>query len=161
MKNFILLLLLAIFLSPAYGQLKVKATCNAFVVDLLNGKVNDVRPDFTGAQIKAKFPCFTSEEPETSKCGGVINYKDRDLKFFTGRDYVEIGPTFKGTLSIPLMGSKRGSLFKYLGNPKMKDANWDAFETQYGTLILYYNAASKVNLIRFSTKTMDVIQLCE
>jgi hypothetical protein len=161
MKSVLLLLLIALFLSPVHAQLKVKATCNAFTVDPLNGKVNDVRPDFTGAQIKAKFPCFTSEDPETSKCGGVIYYKDRDLKFFTGRDYVEVGPGFKGTLTVPLMGAKRGTLFKYLGNPRLKDANWDAFETQYGTLILYYNAASKVNLIRFSTKTMDVIQLCE
>jgi len=161
MKSIILLPLMAIYLSPAFAQLKVKSTCNAFSVDLLNGKVNDVRPDFTGAQIKSKFPCFTSEDPETSKCGGVIYYKDRDLKFFTGRDYVEIGPAFKGQLSIPVMGAKRGSLFKYLGNPKLKDSNWDAFETQYGTLILYYNTASKVNMIRFSTKTTDIIQLCE
>jgi hypothetical protein len=161
MKTVILLPLMAILLSPAYAQLKVKATCNAFSVDILKGKVNDVRPDFTAGQIKAKFPCFTSEDPETSKCGGVIYFKDRDVKFFTGRDYVEIGPAFKGQLSIPLMGAKRGSLFKYLGNPSLKDANWDAFETQYGTLILYYNSASKVNMIRFSTKTRDVIQLCE
>jgi len=161
MKNVILLPLMAACLSPAFAQLKVKANCNAFSVDLLNGKVNDVRPDFTGAQIKSKFPCFTSEDAETTKCGGVIYYKDRDLKFFTGRDYVEIGPAFKGQLSIPVMGTKRGTLFKYLGNPRLKDTNWDAFETQYGSLVLYYNSASKVNMIRFSTKTLDAIQLCE
>lgn len=161
MKKIPVLVLLTVILSPVYGQLKVKSTCNTFVVDILNGKVNGVRPDFTTGQIKAKLPCFTSEDPETSKCGGVIYYKDRDIKFFTGRDYVEIGPAFKGQLSIPLMGAKRGSLFKYLGNPKLKDSNWDAFETQYGCLILYYNSASKVNMIRFSTDGTDVIKLCE
>jgi len=161
MKSIILLPLMAILLLPARGQLKVKATCNTFSVDILDGKVNGVRPDFTAGEIKAKFPCFTSEDPETSKCGGVIYYKDRDLKFFTGRDYVEIGPAFKGQLSLPLMGAKRGSTFKYLGNPTLKDSNWDAFETQYGCLILYYSSASKVNKIRFSTKTTDIIQLCE
>jgi hypothetical protein len=161
MKNVVLLPLMAIFSFAAYGQLKVKATCEAFSVDILNGKVNGVRPDFNGGQIKAKFPCFTSEDPETSKCGGVIYYKDRDLKFFTGKDYVEIGPAFKGQLSIPLMGAKRGTLFHYLGNPRQKDKNWDAYETQYGSLVLYYSSASKVNMIRFSTKTLDVIQLCE
>ena len=161
MKSVILFPLLAVLLSPAYAQLKVKASCTAFSVDILNGKVNDVRPNFTAAQIKAAFPCFTSEDPETSKCGNVIYYKDRDVKFFTSRNYVEIGPAFKGQLTIPLMGAKRGTLFKYLGNPGLKDSNWDAFETQYGLLILYYNTASKVNKIRFSTKTADVIQLCE
>jgi len=161
MKNILLLLLCAELILPARAQLKVKARCNDFVVDVLNGKVNDVRPDFTSGQIKSKLPCFTSEEAETSKCGGGVFYKDRDIKFFTGRDYVEIGPAFKGKLSLPLMGAKRGSLFKFLGNPRLKDDKWDAFETQYGCLILYYNAASKVNMIRFSTKTTDIIQLCE
>lgn len=161
MKNALLVLFLTVVLSPIYGQLKVKATCNTFDVDVLNGKVNGVRPDFTAGQVKSKFPCFTSEDPETSKCGSVVYYKDRDVKFFTGRNYVEIGPAFKGHLSIPLMGAKRGSLFKYLGNPVLKDQKWDAFETQYGCLVLYYNAAAKVNLIRFSTKGTNAIQLCE
>jgi hypothetical protein len=161
MKNILLLTLAIGALFPLQAQLKVKAHCNDFFVDVLNGKVNDVRPDFTSGQIKAKLPCFTSEENETAKCGAAVYYKDRDIKFFTGRDYVEIGPAFKGKLSIPLMGAKRGSLFKYLGNPNLKDDKWDAFQTQYGCLILYYNSASKVNMIRFSTKSTGAIQLCE
>ena len=48
--------------------------------------------------------------------------------FFTGREYVEIGPKFKGKLTLPLMGGKRGSFFKVLGNPKLKDTDWDAFD---------------------------------
>jgi hypothetical protein len=46
------------------------------------------------------------------------------------------------------MGASRTSLFKWLGNPKLKDASWDAFQTKYGILILYYNKAGK--LIRFN-----------
>lgn len=161
MKNILLLLLLTGILSPAHSQLKVKARCNDFTVDILNGKVNDVKPDFSNGQIKSSLPCFTSEQGDTSKCGGAVYYKDRDIKFFTGRDYVEVGPAFKGKLSLPLMGAKRGTLFKFLGNPKLKDDKWDAFQTQYGCLILYYNSASRVNLIRFSTKTTDQINLCE
>jgi len=161
MKNILLVFLsLPIFLS-VNAQLKVKAVCTDFVVDILDGKINGVHPDFTTAQIKTKLPCFTSEEPATSKCGGAIRYKDRDVVFFTGREYVEIGPNFKGKLSLPLMGGKRGSFFKTLGNPALKDTNWDAFETQYGCLILYYNSASKVRMIRFSTKTTQTINLCE
>ncbi|HEV8282826.1 MAG TPA: hypothetical protein VGQ09_00875 [Chitinophagaceae bacterium] len=161
MKNTLLLLLLTLTLSTINAQLKVKAKCNTFYIDILGGKVNDVMPNFTRGQIKSKLPCFTGEEAESSKCGGVIYYKDRDIKFFTGREYVEIGPAFKDRLSLPLMGSKRGSLFKLLGNPKLKDDTWDAFQTQYGCLILYYNAASKVRMIRFSTKTTDEVNLCE
>ena len=161
MKNIVLVFLLSGILLPGFSQLKVKPRCDAFTVDLLDGRVNDVHPDFTTGQIKAKLPCFTGEEPATSKCGGVIYYKDRDVKFFTGRNYVEIGPGFKGKLSIPLMGGKRGSFFKWLGNPKLKDDNWDAFDTQYGCLILYYNAASKVKMIRFSTMNTGQLNLCE
>ena len=145
----------------ANAQLKVKTVCSDFVVDILDGKINGVHPDFTTEQIKTKLPCFTSEEPPTSKCGGAIRYKDRDVVFFTGREYVEIGPNFKGKLSLPLMGGKRGSFFKQLGNPVLKDTNWDAFETQYGCLILYYNSAYKVRMMRFSTKTTQTINLCE
>ena len=161
MKNIVLILLFSGILLPVYSQLKVKPKCDAFVVDVLDGKVNDVKADFTTGQIKKKLPCFTSEDSETSKCGGVIYYKDRDVKFFTGRNYVEIGPNFKGKLSLPLMGAKRGSFFKWLGNPKLKDDKWDAFETQYGCLVLYYSAASKVRMIRFSTMTTDALNLCE
>ena len=161
MKRIVLFILAAGSLFPLHAQLKVKAKCNDFFVDVLNGKVNEVRPDFSAGLIKTRLPCFTSEESETAKCGGGVYYKDRDVKFFTGRDYVEIGPAFKGKLSVPLMGAKRGTLFKYLGNPGLKDDKWDAFQTQYGCLILYYNAASKVNMIRFSTKTTAEIQLCE
>ena len=161
MKN-ILFLFLGLSLGvAACAQLKVKPKCDAFVVDILDGKINNVRPDFTNGQIKTKLPCFTGEETETSKCGSTVYYKDRDIKIFTGREYVEIGPNFKGKLSIPLLGASRNSLFKWLGHPKLKDNTWDAFETQYGCLILYYNAASKVRMIRFSTKTTDALNLCE
>jgi len=161
MKSTLLTLLsLAVILS-ANAQLKTKPICSDFVVDVLDGKVNGVHPDFNAALIKTRLPCFTTEEPATSKCGGAIYYKDRDVVFFTGKEYVEIGPKFKGKLSLPLMGGKRGSFFKMLGNPKLKDPNWDAYDTQYGCLILYYNSASKVRMIRFSTKATDQINLCE
>jgi hypothetical protein len=160
------LLLLLTALPVAYicaAQLKTTASCPAFYIDILDGKINDLRTTATVGQVKEKFPCFTSAENESSsaKCGGGVNFKDRDLYFFTERDYVEIGPKFKGKLSIPLMGASRNGLFKWLGNPKIKDAGWDAFTTSYGTLILYYTKANKVNKIQFSAKTTDNIQLCQ
>ena len=59
------------------------------------------------------------------------------------------------------MGANRNSLFKWLGNPKIKDVNWDAYQTQYGTLVLHFNKAGKINLIQFSKLNTDVLTLCE
>lgn len=159
---FFLLVLLASF-SSVNAQLKAKAVCPAFEVDILDGKVNGLKANELFSIIKEKFPCATSidEEGTTAKCGAAIRFKDKDLVFFTDRDYVEIGEKFKGKLSIPLFGAERGSLFKILGNPKLKDADWDAFQTQYGLLVLYYNKASKVYLIRFSTRNLDTLTICE
>jgi hypothetical protein len=143
--------------------LKTSKPCAGFTVDILDGKVNDVLPTYTVDQIKGKLPCFTSAEPEskTAKCGGGVFYKDLDIYFYTGRDYVEVGPKFKGKLSIPLMGASRNSLFKWLGNAKIKEPTWDAFTTSYGTLILYYTKANKINKIQFSSLGTESIQLCQ
>ncbi len=163
MKNLVSLFAASFLALSATAQLKTTTVCNPFVVDILAGKVSGVEADFTQAQIKQVFPCVTSEEAETAtaKCGGYLFYKDKDIYFYTGRDYIEIGEKFKGKLSLPLMGAARNSLFKMLGNPKIKDVNWDAFQTQYGILILYYNKASRINKIQFSTKSTDTIKLCE
>ena len=163
MKRALLILPALLFALASFSQLKTTPVCNTIYVDILGGKVNGVEPDFTQGQIKTTLPCFTSEEPEnaSSSCGGAIFYKDKDIYFYTGRDYVEIREKFKGKLSVPLMGAARNSLFKTLGHPKIKDVKWDAFQTQYGTLILYYNAANRINKIQFSSKTTDAIQLCQ
>lgn len=163
MKKALLPVLLACIAGIANAQLKTTPVCNTMEVDILSGKVNGVQPDFTINQIKEKLPCATSTEPEdaTSKCGGGVFYKDKDIYFYTGRDYVEIKEKFKGKLSIPLMGASRTALFKWLGHPKIKDITWDAFQTAYGTLVLYYNKANKINRILFSKKSTDTLSLCE
>jgi hypothetical protein len=162
MKNVLLLAGLVGITVAGKAQLQAKEVCS-FSVDILNGTVNGARPDFTPGQIKKMVPCFTSEEMESkdAKCGGAIYYKDRDMVFYTARDYVELGPNFKGKLSIPLMGAKRNSLFKWLGLPKVKDTNWEAFQTQYGCLVLYYNPAGIVKKIQFSTYGTEALNLCQ
>jgi hypothetical protein len=163
MKKSILTLLLAVSVMLANAQLTVKADCPVFEVDILDGKVNGLKADAPNDKVKAKFPCFSSaaEEKDSAKCGTNVSFKDRDLYFYTQRDYVEIGPKFKGKLSIPLMGAARSSLFKHLGNPKVKDTSWDAFTTAYGIIVLTYDAANKVKKIQFSTKNTNNIQLCD
>lgn len=163
MKQTLAIMLLAATCLGARAQLKTTTSCPTLNVNILDGKINDVPPSYTVAQIKERIPCYTGMEDESAnaKCGGGVYYKDKDVYFYTARDYVEIGPKFKGKLSIPLMGASRSGLFKWLGHPKIKDTNWDAFSTQYGILILYYDKARKVNRIRFSTQSEQTIKLCE
>ena len=164
MKNHVAGLLACLFFCiTTQAQLKTTDLCPPISVDILGGRINDLRTTSTVGQIKAAFPCFTSAEDEsaTAKCGGGVFFKDKDIYFYTARDYVEIGPNFKGKLSIPLMGAARTGLFKWLGNPKIKDVSWDAFTTEYGILILYYSKANKVNKIQFSVKGTEDIKLCQ
>jgi len=163
MKQLLVILICLGFIIPASAQLNAKSKCGDFTVDILDGIVNGNRANVDIEELKKNLPCFTSTEEEnsTSKCGGGVFYKDRDIYFYTGRDYVQIGEKFKGKMSIPLIGSKRGSLFSKLGQPKIKDTNWDAYQTQYGTLVLYYNSAGKVNKIQFSTKPSDSMSPCD
>jgi hypothetical protein len=163
----ILVLLFALFgiSCVAHSQLKTSTQnqCGTLVVEVLDGRVNGVEPNWTAGQVKQKLPCFTTEEAEekTSPCGGGVFYMDKDIYFYTGRNYVEIREKFKGKLSIPIMGATRNSLFKWLGNAKLKDTNWDAYQTSYGTLVVYYNKASKVNKIQFSTESTETLSLCQ
>ena len=166
MKQLFAVLLFMGSASISMGQLKAKAKCPDFYVDVLNGTVNDIKPNYTQIEIKEKFPCFTSavEESNDAKCGGGIFFKDKDIFFYTRRKYIEIGPKFTGKTSIPLLGQKRGSFFTKLGNPKVKDDLWEGYETQYGTLVLHFDvagAAGRVKFFQFSTLSTDELSLCE
>ena len=164
MQKIIVLLATLFLYFTASAQLKTTPICPTFEVDLLDGIINKaIVPTSTVGQIKLKFPCFTSfeEESTSAKCGGNVFYKDKDIYFYTTRDYIEIGPAFKGKLSLPLMGAARNGLFKMLGKPQIKDVSWDAFQTAYGILILYYSKASRVNKIQFSSRSASTIELCE
>ena len=164
MKTIIVSLSSLILCTVASAQLKTTPTCPGFDIDILDGIVNKtIVPTSTVGQIKLNLPCFTSfeEEGTSAKCGAGVFYKDKDVYFYTTRDYVEIGPAFKGKLSIPLMGASRDGLFKWLGSPQIKEVSWDAFQTSYGILILYYNNAAKVNKIQFSSLSASTIHLCE
>ena len=163
MKNLILFVFALVLSAGASAQLKTTPACPEFKIDILDGIVNgNLLPSSTVGQIKLKMPCFSTFEDEgtSAKCGAGVFYKSKDVYFYTSRDYIEIGPAFKGYLSLPLMGASRNGLFKMLGQPQIKDINWDAFKTNYGVLILYYKAG-KVNKIQFSSLPATSIQLCE
>jgi hypothetical protein len=145
----------------SHAQLKSKTACASFDVDVIDGRINGYKANAPAAQIKSTWPCFTSLDADSAKCGEAIYYKDKGISFYTTRDYIEITEGFKGKLSVPLLGAARGSMFKTFGNPKMKDDTWDAYQTSYGCLILYYNKANKVRLIQMSTQNTSTISLCE
>jgi len=163
MKNIFLSLSATMLFTIAAAQLKTEVKCPVMNVDILNGNVNHIIiPTSNMAQIKKNLSCFTSfEEDIRSKCGSNVFYKDEDIRFFVSRNYIEIGPHFKGVLSVPLLGASRNILFKLLGDPQIKQPAWDAFKTSYGILILYYNKENKVDKIQLSTQSTSTIQLCD
>ena len=163
MKQILLLVLTVFTVFNIQAQLVAKAKCDAFTVDILDGKVNGLKPNARYDEIKEKFPCFSAAEPEgsTAKCGAGVFYKDRDVYFFTDRDYIEIKEKFQGKFTTPILGLPRNSLFKILGNPKLKDDTWDAYQMAYGTLVLHYNKAGKVNMLQFSTRGTELLSLCD
>ena len=71
MKIIVAALLCFSCISFSHAQLKVKAKCDPFYVDVLNGTINKVKANFTSGEIKEKFPCFTTaeEEGQSAKCG--------------------------------------------------------------------------------------------
>jgi hypothetical protein len=161
MKNVIFIIAAGISLQ-LNAQLKPAVTCPVFTIDVLEGVLNDgISASSTAGEVKSFFPCFTNETPDAgNNCGGIF-YKDKDIYVYTGRDYIEVGPNFKGRLTLPLIGASRGSLFKWLGLPKIKDAGWDAFQTKYGTLILYYSKTGKINKLQITNQDTNTIKLCE
>lgn len=162
MKNLFVMFTLLMAGYCCQAQLKAKAVCPSLEADVMAGHVNELYPKSAIAEIKTTLPCFSEviEADSASRCAGVF-YKDRGLGFFTERKYIEIGEQFKGKLNPALMGVSRNNLFKLLGHPKLKDTDWDAFQMGYGTLILYYNKAGRINKIQISSKSTDTIKLCE
>jgi hypothetical protein len=162
MKTLFTLGLACLLVPRVQAQLVAKARCAVFTIEILDGKLNGLKPSVPYAELKAKLPCFTATVPEgdSSRCGGAVYFADKDVTFYTDRDYIEVGQKFDGKMSLPIMGASRNSLFSTLGNPKVKDDDWDAFETAYGCLVLHYNKSGKVNLIQFSSTGINTLHLC-
>jgi hypothetical protein len=162
MKTVLFVLTFSITTQFAHAQLTATPVCPAFSIDVLAGSVNELVPKSAIVEVQTKFPCFSQiiEKDSVTICAGVF-YPDKSINFYTGHQYIEIGEKFKGKITPALMGASRTSLFNMLGHPKLKDAAWDAYQMAYGTLILYYNAAGKINKIQMCSKGTDAIKLCQ
>jgi hypothetical protein len=148
----------------SWAQLKATPVCPAFTVDVLDGNVNKLYPESSTFDIKSRLPCFSDvieENPvPASGCSGVF-FKDKGINFYTYRDYIEITESFKGNLSVPLLGAERSQLFKWFGLPKQKDIGWEVYQVRHGTLIVYYDDSGKVNKLQISSKSAETLRLCE
>lgn len=162
MKTFLSVFILAITFQAANAQLTAKAVCPPFKVDVMDGNINELYPRSAIEEIKKTFPCATDivEQGSDAKCAGVF-FKDKGVSFYSERNYMEIGENFKGKMTPALMGVSRSSLFTLLGRPKLTDTNWEAFQMGYGTLVLYYNKAGKVNKLQISSKSTEALKLCQ
>jgi hypothetical protein len=162
MKHFLAVLLFVVAGTMVTAQLKTKPDCGLITVDVHKGWINEVKPNDDPEQIKAKLPCFTSFEKEgnESGCGGGVYYDDKGICFYIQRDYVVITEAFKGKFTVPLFGAKSDDLFVKFGNPKVKDANWEAYQMAFGIMIVYYNMKGTINKVILSTKGVDAIDLC-
>ena len=161
--KFPLLVLISVFASfVSVAQLKTTPVCPPVQVEIISGNVNKLSPKSTLGEVKITLPCFSEviEEPTGTSCKAVI-YKDRGLYFYPERNYIEIRENFDGKMNPKLIGADRKSLFSMLGYPKIKDITWDAFQMEYGILILYYDKTNKINKIQISSKTVDNIKLCD
>src|ERR1700712_1957814 len=112
MKHLLVILFLSAIVISTKAQLVAKSKCDAFIIDVIDGKVNGLKPNARFTEIKDKFPCFTASEAEgsTAKCGASLSYADRGVIFYTDRDYIEIKEKFQGKFTTPLMGAARNSL---------------------------------------------------
>ncbi len=162
MKTIFLTFALTITCQLATAQLKATPVCPPFSVDVMAGSENGLVPKSAIVEIQTVLPCYSQmvEKDAASTCAGVF-YIDRDINFYTDRRYIEIGQKFKGSVTPALMGASRSSLFGLLGYPKIKDTGWDAFQMGYGTLVLYYTAAGKINKNQISSKSTDALKLCD
>ena len=145
-----------------HAQLRATPYCPPFNVDVLDGTVSNIHPQSPYSDIKNRLPCFTDEADELSSsgCGGVF-YKDKGVYFYTYRDYIDIKANFTGTMSIPLMTTDRKSLFKWLGNPAIRDINWEAYQMRYGCLVVFFDTNGKVNRVVISSRSTETLRLCE
>lgn len=144
------------------AQLRSTPYCPAFHIDILDGTVSKMFPQSPFGDIVNRLPCYTEavDELNTGGCGGVY-FKDKGVFFHTYRDYIEIKENYIGTISMPLMGSDRTLLFKWLGIPAKKDIRWESYQMRYGSLILFFNEAGKVKSIIITSKNAESLNLCD
>ena len=161
MKRCLLFLLMLDITVQSLAQLKPTVVCGSFMVDLLDGNVNGIRPDFHPDRIKLKLPCFTSAEDESSKakCGGMISYKDKDIYFFTkttsGSKVYKLAFPYDATSVYTLTFLGQLSLNSVVGASISYDQKEIIIKTYTG--LNYYSKSSSENIFQAVSKPPEII----
>ena len=125
---------------------------NVIKVDIENGTISGLKPSSSMADIKKSLPDFSGETEENQgiNCDGGVFYLDKDLFFYTYRDFVEIRSNFDGKLSKDILNKNITEVTKILGTPdhQVKPSGDDEsimvlyFKRDYGCLRLNYTIAT-------------------
>ncbi len=101
-------------------------------VDFKNGTLNGARPDFTEEQFQLLFPKFVDELVWSD----IPSLHGIEINYFS--NYFIIEKEFGIDTSIKLFGKSRKRTLSRLGDPAKSGEMYDAFQMEYGTLIVFY-----------------------
>lgn len=174
---FILLIAIAaVTIVQAQTGKSVKATkpCPAFVLNLDNGTLNNLKPTATQQQIKTKLPCFTGDTKNGSatNCGGGVFYLKDDVFFYTQLKAINIRKDFTGKMkmggkAIELFGASKTTVegwFNQAFSMTLEDDEANNytlnFKTKWGTLTTVF-VNGVVNELYLGYAHPDAFKICK
>jgi hypothetical protein len=186
MKPFILLTCLSLLVTSLQAQrskISHKAThklpavikgCPPIIVDITTGTVTTLKPAASFTQVKSRLPCFTGETKEGSvlNCGGGVFFGDRDLYFYTERDFIEIRKNFKGVfrkdgLELDIIGMEVKTFNILIGDEPSRTLSEDdtdnytgVWATSYGSLRVTF-VQGVVSQVAIHSQSPDKIRVCD
>ena len=145
-----------------------RTECDSLFFDLDSGSINSVSPLLSQMEIREWFTCYTRVVPEGAykDCGGGIFYEKHGFFYNTYQDYVEADSSFKGNLSISIMGKSKMEVENLIGLPlefsgKEVPSHVSLYPRIYGCLGIKYNKNGKVSSVNAYTVECDRVLICD
>lgn len=88
-----------------------RSNCAPLTLDLAVGTVSGLAPTATPAEVERLLPCFS-----TRSADGLV-FSDYDLSFHTSRQFIEVGPRFRGSITPVIAWHDAASLTRAFGRP--------------------------------------------
>jgi hypothetical protein len=147
-------------------------SCDAFVIDLKKGTLNNLKANALQDEVKKALPCFSAEAEETttSNCGGGIFYRTEGVFFYITNDFIEIREKYKGAISHNIFGKPLADATKELGLGKPvrqqneeEELRYVFLKTKYGCLRLKLSSGSNKVVIEIGIhyKPADQVIICQ